>query len=90
MLSDLATSTGGQYFRARDVNELEAIYAKLDALEPIQGEARKMRPLTALFYFPLAVALALSTLWALVMIGSTLIKSLSRTPLSSSDKKESV
>lgn len=90
MLSDLATSTGGQYFRARDVQELEAIYAKLDALEPIQGEARKMRPLTALFYFPLAVAFALSALWVLIMIGSTLVKSLSRTSTLSSNSKESV
>ena len=62
MLSDIAQSTGGQYFRARDVNELEAIYATLDELEPIAGESRKMRPLTALFYFPLALALLLSAL----------------------------
>lgn len=90
MLSDLATSTGGQYFRARDVQELEAIYAKLDALEPIQGEARKMRPLTALFYFPLAVAFALSALWVLITIGSTLVKSQSRSSTLSSNSKESV
>ena len=62
MLNDIATSTGGKYFRARDVNELEAIYATLDELEPIAGESRKMRPLTALFFFPLAFAFALSVL----------------------------
>lgn len=65
MLTDLAKSTGGQYFRARDAQELEAIYKTLDKLEPIQGESRKMRPLTALFYYPLALALLLSVLPAL-------------------------
>lgn len=62
MLTDIANATGGQYFRARDVEELEAIYARLDELEPIEGESRKMRPLSALFYYPLAGALALSAL----------------------------
>ena len=40
MLMDIAESTGGKYFRARDVNELEAIYATLDTLEPIEGVRR--------------------------------------------------
>ena len=66
MLTSIATATGGQYFRARDVEELEAIYAKLDELEPVEGESRKMRPLTALFYYPLALAAALSILASLL------------------------
>lgn len=65
MLTDIATATGGQYFRARNAQELQAIYQQLDALEPIEGETRKMRPLTALFYVPLSLALALSVLWVL-------------------------
>lgn len=63
MLTDIAVATGGQYFRARNAQELDAIYQQLDQLEPIEGETRKMRPLTALFYFPLALALLLSALW---------------------------
>ena len=59
MLSDLAKSTGGQYFRARDAAELENIYQTLDLLEPISGEKRKMRPLTALFYYPLLGSIVL-------------------------------
>ena len=62
MLTDIAKATGGQYFRARNAAELENIYAMLDQLQPIEGEARKMRPLTALFYYPLALALLLSVL----------------------------
>jgi Ca-activated chloride channel family protein len=65
MLSDIASSTGGKYFRARNADELQSIYAQLDMLEPIEGESRKMRPLTALFYYPLAAALFLTFLWAL-------------------------
>lgn len=59
MLTDLAKSTGGQYFRARDAAELENIYLTLDMLEPISGEKRKMRPLTALFYYPLLASIGL-------------------------------
>jgi Ca-activated chloride channel family protein len=62
MLSKIATSTGGQYFRARDVESLQKIYATLDELEPIARESRQMRPLQALYYYPLGVALGLSAL----------------------------
>ena len=68
MLTDLAESTGGQYFRARNAQELEAIYHTLDKLEPIEGEARKMRPRTALFYYPLSLALLFSLLPALGLV----------------------
>jgi len=73
MLTDIATSTGGQYFRARNADELQAIYQQLDALEPIEGETRKMRPLTALYFYPAALALFLSVLWALVAVLSPLV-----------------
>lgn len=66
MLTDLAVATGGQYFRARDVEELENIYTTLDELEPIERESRQMRPLKALFYYPLALALILSGIIALI------------------------
>jgi Ca-activated chloride channel family protein len=65
MLSNIATSTGGQYFRARDVESLQKIYATLDELEPIARESRQMRPLQALYYYPLGVALGLSALLGL-------------------------
>ncbi|XOV78356.1 MAG: VWA domain-containing protein [Aestuariibacter sp.] len=65
MLTDLAESTGGQYFRARDTESLAQIYALLDELEPIARESKEMRPLQALFYYPLAVAMLLAMLWML-------------------------
>lgn len=64
MLSKIAESTGGQYFRARDAKSLEQIYATLDELEPIARETRQMRPLQALFYYPLALALLITILIA--------------------------
>lgn len=76
MLMDIAESTGGKYFRARDVGELEAIYATLDTLEPIEGETRKMRPLTSLFYYPLALAFILSLVWAVVHLLAGLLSQL--------------
>ena len=66
MLTDLAESTGGQYFRARNAQELNSIYETLDKLEPVEGEARKLRPRTALFFYPLSLALLLTVLPALL------------------------
>ncbi|MFT2091267.1 vWA domain-containing protein [Paraglaciecola sp. 2405UD69-4] len=65
MLTDIAKSTGGRYFRARDAESLRQIYATLDELEPIARESRQMRPLQALFYYPLALALLITALMAL-------------------------
>nr|WP_136252102.1 VWA domain-containing protein [Ningiella ruwaisensis] len=56
MLSNIARETGGQYFRARDTQDLVNIYQLLDQLEPVEGNIQKMRPQSALFYYPLAAA----------------------------------
>jgi Ca-activated chloride channel homolog len=64
-LTEIANMTGGQFFRARDRNELERIYGILDELEPVDQEAETFRPIQALFYWPLGAALALSFLIAL-------------------------
>ncbi|MCG6872678.1 MAG: VWA domain-containing protein [Gammaproteobacteria bacterium] len=61
-LRQVAQVTGGRYFRARDTAELEGIYALLDELEPVEKERRVFRPTRALFYWPLAAALALAGL----------------------------
>jgi Ca-activated chloride channel family protein len=56
----IAEQTGGRYFRARDVKELEQIYRMLDELEPIERDKRYYRPRTELYPWPLGAALALS------------------------------
>ncbi len=67
-LQAIAVQTGGAYFRARDVAELEQIYTQLDVLEPLEQDPENYRPSTALFYWPLAIALLLSMLFALTRL----------------------
>ncbi|TNE93284.1 MAG: VWA domain-containing protein, partial [Gammaproteobacteria bacterium] len=63
-LTAIADKTGGRYFRARNPDELQQIYAQLDQLEPVEQEAETLRPTKALFYWPLGVALLCSLLLA--------------------------
>ena len=58
-LKAIAKKTGGHYFRARDAQEFEKIYAEIDRLEPVEHSGSHFRPTTALFFWPLGVALAL-------------------------------
>jgi Ca-activated chloride channel family protein len=64
-LRAIADKTGGRYFRARDMAELEQIYALLDELEPVDADTQPFRPVQALYPWPLAAALmlALAPLW---------------------------
>jgi Ca-activated chloride channel family protein len=64
----IAEKTGGKYFRARDLEELDSIHRELDRLEPIEMEAETFRPVQTLFYWPLAFAFAISLLFALTHI----------------------
>ncbi|MGD8339888.1 MAG: VWA domain-containing protein [Gammaproteobacteria bacterium] len=59
-LARIAELTGGQYFRARDTEELAEIYAILDELEPAESDEAGFRPVTELFYWPLAAAVILA------------------------------
>ena len=59
-LTAIADKTSGQYFRARNPQELTVIYEQLDKLEPVEQEAETLRPTKALFYWPLGFALICS------------------------------
>ncbi len=61
-LKAVAKHTGGQYFRARSSEELAQIYTLLDKLEPVEDEPEIYRPIQALYYYPLLLALALMML----------------------------
>ena len=67
-LSKIAEVTHGRYFRARNNDELQEIYHLIDKLEPVEQESVQYRPIKSLFYWPLAVALGLSSLFALVLL----------------------
>lgn len=58
-LRGIANVTGGRYFRAHDTEEMVKIYNLLDELEPVEQDEEKFRPNSALFYWPLALALCL-------------------------------
>jgi Ca-activated chloride channel homolog len=65
-LRAIAATTGGQYFRAKDRAGLENIYAELDRLEAVESDYNIFRPLKSLYFWPVAAALFLVLLWALV------------------------
>lgn len=62
----IAEKTGGKYFRARNLEELDQIHRELDKLEPIEMEAETFRPVQTLFYWPLGIAFILSLMMAAI------------------------
>ncbi len=72
-LANIAEKTGGQYFRARDSQSMSEIYGLLDKLEPIKQEQQQMRPLSALYYWPLAFAALLCFVYLLSLHFSFLL-----------------
>lgn len=59
MLTQIALTTEGQYFRARDTEALKEIYQKINELEPIEQEGKTYRPSKAIYHWFLVVALSL-------------------------------
>jgi len=72
-LNAIADTTGGQYFRARDLNELNKIYSLIDQLEPIEQESQSFRPVQALYAWPLAFAFILAALVLIIPSLSQLV-----------------
>jgi len=64
-LKAIAKKTGGKYFRARNIKQLQKIYQLIDKLEPVERDTKSYRPTWSLFYWPLSLALSLSALLGL-------------------------
>lgn len=62
MLTKMADTTGGHYFRARNSEELADIYRTIDKLEPAADTRQSLRPIDELYWLPLAAALAAGAL----------------------------
>ncbi len=60
LLKRIASITGGEYFRATNPEALQAIYRRIDQLEPTAGHKQWLRPAAEWFTWPLALALLLS------------------------------
>lgn len=73
-LEKIAKLTGGAYFRARNTQELERIYALLDKLEPAEQDPQVFRPQKNLYYWPLLWAFCLSLLLALLQSNLLIFK----------------
>jgi Ca-activated chloride channel family protein len=61
-LMAIADTTGGQYFRARNSQELATIYDTINHLQPVSQASQTWRPQSEWFRYPLMVALLLSLL----------------------------
>lgn len=66
-LKAIAERTGGAYFRARDAQALEDIYAQLDKLEPVESDQESVRPVDDLFFWPLSIAFFVASLCGLMI-----------------------
>ena len=64
-LRKIAELTGGEYFRATDVNGLAQVYRSIDKLEPIGADPVHVRPEIALYFWPAGLALLIAALAAL-------------------------
>ena len=58
-LAAIAKETGGRYFHASNTQELARVYELIDAMEPIESDARTYRPRQTLFFWPLGGSLIL-------------------------------
>lgn len=66
-LTEIASLTGGKYFRARNQAELQNIYQTLNQLEPIDSDSISFRPEKDLFYWPLSMALILLSVFTITL-----------------------
>lgn len=67
-LVDVALITGGEYFRARNEGDIEAIYRRIDMLEPALRDSGPRRHARPLYPWPLGLALLASLLVASVAV----------------------
>ncbi|HEY2036931.1 MAG TPA: VWA domain-containing protein [Steroidobacteraceae bacterium] len=60
LLQDIANITGGEFFRATNPEALQAVYRRINQLEPTAGNKQWLRPAAEWFTWPLGLALLLS------------------------------
>ena len=75
LLKDIATKTGGQYYRAKDMDQLRSIYASIDQLEKSEILRTKTKHYTE--QYSLFVYLALVFIIIQFILSRTIFKSIS-------------
>lgn len=68
-LKEIATLTGGQYFRATDPDSLQEIYKKINQLERIKQDLATIRPQKEYYSWFIVAALFLSFFWLAMKTG---------------------
>ena len=68
-LKEVATMTGGRYFRATDVKSLQTIYQIINKMETTSQEVPTVRPQHDYYPWPLAIALFLFLYWLIDKAG---------------------
>jgi Ca-activated chloride channel family protein len=63
-LMRIAKTTGGEFFRAKNTEKLKNIYTQINQLETVNKNNVILRPVTALYQWPLGVAFCLSLFYA--------------------------
>lgn len=66
LLTQIAQTTGGKYFRADSEKEMQKVYAELNKLQPVVYEEDNYKPVVLLYMYPLFAALAVSMLYYLL------------------------
>lgn len=68
-LREVAARTQGQFFRAEDGAQLEAIYADIDRLAPVKLQSFTWRPRVPMFQWPLGASVVIAlVLWTVLLI----------------------
>jgi len=76
LLQQIAKETGGEYFRAQDMEQLKAIYGKIDLLERTKIETTTIRNYKEKYH--LFVLLAICFVLIQVLLVNTLFKTIVR------------
>ncbi len=74
LLRQIASETGGKYYRATTAETLQQVYAEIDQLEKTEMEVTVYTRQTDFYYIPLFMALGLLTL--IMLLRSTILRSL--------------
>ncbi len=65
LLTQIAETTGGKYFRADSEKEMQQVYAELNKLQPVVYEEESYKPIVLLYMYPLGAAILLTLIYLL-------------------------